>query len=200
MLPARRQVQLQEIAFGGFRGMAARRFHFFLSQHVSMSGSTQVPPVLKGATLPAFPGAHGPKTPCRTPIFLDFGPACRDRGPTAPGGRFARRPRHGPCWVLSTISAESHLYCRIGAVVGDCLGWVEQPHRIAGHHGPAAPRFSTQAPVVLSACSGPAGQKAAQPAPKRPGCLAFARGLVVCRRAMTKIEVLSVHFCTSCGP
>ena len=42
--------------------------------------------------------------------------------------------------------------------------------------------------------------KAAQPAPKKVRCLELARGLVVCRRAMTKIEVLSVHVCTSCGP
>ena len=42
--------------------------------------------------------------------------------------------------------------------------------------------------------------KAAQPAPKKVQCLELARGLVVCRRAMTKIEVLSVHVCTSCGP
>ena len=98
VLPVRRpQVQQpHEIGFGGLlRGVPARRFHaFFLNTpHVSMSGSmyvpptlkalmldlcrvstqgsTSVPPVLKGATLPAFrtPGAHGPKTPCRTPIF-----------------------------------------------------------------------------------------------------------------------------------
>ena len=118
VLPVRRpQVQQpHEIGFGGLlRGVPARRFHaFFLNTpHVSMSGSmyvpptlkalmldlcrvstqgsTSVPPVLKGATLPAFrtPGAHGPKTPCRTPIFL------APRRPPA-AGRFASRPRHGP--------------------------------------------------------------------------------------------------------
>ena len=42
-----------------------------------------------------------------------------------------------------------------------------QPHRIAGHGPAAAPIFSTQPPVMLSACSGPPGQKATQPAPRR---------------------------------
>ena len=140
--------------------------------------------MLKGATLPAFrtPGAHGPKTPCRTPIFLDFGPARRDRAPTAPGSRPFCEPTTlrsvsdfglPPAWVLSTISAESPLTCRIGAsqprnVVGKGLGWVEHSHTESPGITPAAaPIFSTQPPVMLSACSGPAGQKATQPAPRR---------------------------------
>ena len=43
-----------------------------------------------------------------------------------------------PAWVLSTVLAESHLPCRIGAsqprnVVGEVLGWVEHSHTESPH-------------------------------------------------------------------
>ena len=62
-----------------------------------------VPPWRLGApvpffTLPAFitPNTHGSKTPCRTPIFLEFGPAPGGCAPTGPAvSRFAARARIG---------------------------------------------------------------------------------------------------------
>ena len=107
------------------------------------------------------------------PIFLDFGPARRDGAPTAPGGRpFCEPTTHGcpvlepdvgpiaPC--LSNRCQPAPERGRGGFRMGRT-----QPHQIAGHGPAAAPIFSTQPPVMLSACSGPPGQKATQPAPRR---------------------------------
>ena len=68
------------------------------------------------------PSAHGPKTLCRTSIFLDFGLARRDGAPTAPGGLPFCEPtthgcepdfQHNSRLCLNPMLDESPLACRI---------------------------------------------------------------------------------------
>ena len=142
-------------------------------------------------TLPAFitPNTHGPRTPCRTPFFLEFGPApggCAPtrRAPTA--GCFAAQPRIGETWVSkcsqprpgARFLAGLRRPCQNRAgqprnVVREGLGWVERSHAESrATRCGATLRFFVQPSLLyvsLSLPGPPAKSSTARPAQRRKG-------------------------------
>ena len=122
-----------------------------------------------------IPGAHGPKTPCRTPIFLGFGPARRDCAPDGPRQPAVLRAEHArvraPIFNMNAAHVERQFRAgqrqpapepgRGGFRMGRT-----QPHGIAGHHGPAAAPIFNATPGYVERMFRARRAKAAQPAPR----------------------------------
>ena len=144
------------------------------TQFFSAPGLTQVPPASWFAcssaaisTLPAFitSNTHAPKTPCRTPIFLDFEAARRGDGPREPPVLRADHARvrapifnMNPAHVERLFRASWPNRCRQASERGFRMGRM-QPHGIAGSQAHRGPDFKHQPRLCFSACSGPARHK-----------------------------------------